>query len=81
MKRWATRFLLGFLALVQIVITLIVIGMALTASGPSVATDPYGNKIDISGLGLPPGCYCHSSDAKVTKEHKAYGITDCAKCH
>jgi len=80
MKKWVTRLFLGLLVLVLIAAAW-TFGAYLRQPGPSTAVDPDGKTIQISGGFLPPGCRCHSSDPVVIKEHKRYGITDCAKCH
>lgn len=81
MKKWATRIGLGLLVLVLLGAAWTVGAMLRPGPGPSVATNPAGQKIQIAGGVLPPGCSCHSKDRKVIDEHKKYGITDCNKCH
>lgn len=81
MKKRATKVVLGLLVLVLAIGTLAMVVLSRSGPGPSIALDPTGKRIHITGGILPPGCRCHSIDQKVVDEHKKYGITDCAKCH
>ena len=81
MKTWVTRILLGLLVLALIFMAWAVGSMLRPGPGPSVAINPAGKQIQISGGVLPVGCSCHSKNQKVIDQHKKYGITDCNKCH
>jgi nitrate/TMAO reductase-like tetraheme cytochrome c subunit len=48
---------------------------------PALKPVEPGAQVSITGGGLPPGCTCHSKNARFVSMHQLFSVEDCRKCH